>query len=577
MFGRSARDTIKKLSTLVELSTLLNSTLNQREVRKKAMEAVTQLLDCKTSSLLLLDEEKEELYFEVALGKKGEKVKQIRLKMGEGIAGWVAKTQESLIIHDVAKDSRHFSKADSQSNFITRNMIAVPVNSKGRLIGVLEAINKLGGKPFYKQDQKILEMLANQVGIAMENARLYEIVSETFLESAEANKLLGLTFQSKGMLELAYERFQKVPLDLDMIEILYNLAFDCERKRMFELAQMIYQKIAQRKSGFKDTEERIKWLSVTLAIGKGERRQSEKPLNKGADNGHAKIGRYEILGELSRGTLIDVYKGRDPRINRQVAIKVLRYPKGIKEDKRNAIRDLFINQAEAAGRLIHPNIALVYDIGDDWDLCYLAMEFLNGKPLTDWCRKDNMLELDTVLNIAIEICEALSYAHTHDVLHLSMRPSNVFLLKDNRVKVTDFGFSSILEAAGFIPNSKMGIHPSAYYTSPEQIRGEAEDERSDIFSFGVVLYEILTGQKPFQGKNEADLKEQIMLQLPSPPVEIRPSIPLHLSKIVEKAILRQTDRRFQTASELVSYLKQIASAMASNSGENHARAHDGAI
>lgn len=577
MFGRSARDTIKKLSTLVELSTLLNSTLNQREVRKKAMEAVTQLLDCETSSLLLVDEEKEELYFEVALGKKGEKVKEIRLKMGEGIAGWVAKARESLIIHNVAKDSRHFSKADSKSNFITRNMIVVPVNSKGRLMGVLEAINKLGGKPFYKQDQKILEMLANQVGIAMENARLYEIVSETFLESAEANKLLGLTFQSKGMLALAYERFEKVPLNLEMIEILYNLGFDCERKRMFDLAQIIYRKIARRKQGFKDIEERIKWISTALALGKGERRRSQELFKEGADKSHAKIGRYEILGELSRGSLIDVYKGRDPRINRQVVIKVLKFPKGIKDDRRIAIRDLFINQVEAAGRLIHPNIALVYDIGDDWDLCYLAMEFLKGKPLTHWCRMDNMLGLETVLNIAIQICEALSYAHTHDVLHLSMKPSNVFLLQDNRVKVTDFGFSNILKAAGVIPTSKMGIHPSAYYTSPEQIRGKAEDERSDIFSFGVILYEILTGQKPFQGKNEAELEEQIMLQLPSPPIEIRSSIPLRLSRIVEKAILRQTDRRFQTASELVLYLKHIASAMTSNAGENHSSVHSEVI
>lgn len=177
---------VGQLSTLMALSTILNSTLEQKEVRKRAIEAATRLTDSEVGSLLLVDSEKNELFFEVALGEKGEKVKEIRLKMGEGIAGWVAKTGESVIIDDVQNDPRFFKGADKKSSFVTRNMICVPVKSEGKVIGVLQAINKLKGGKFTKDDLEGFISLADQVAIAIEKSRLYQELRDTFFCAAEA-------------------------------------------------------------------------------------------------------------------------------------------------------------------------------------------------------------------------------------------------------------------------------------------------------------------------------------------------------------------------------------------------------
>jgi HD-GYP domain-containing protein (c-di-GMP phosphodiesterase class II) len=170
----------------MELSTILNSTLQQKKVLQRAMEAATRLMGTEVGSLLLVDEESQELVFEVALGEKGDKVKQIRLKPGEGIAGWVARTGEPLVVPDVAKDPRHYRRADQVSHFVTKNMICVPVKIKDRTIGVLQAINKLHDEAFAKEELSLFTGLANQVAIAIENARLYEELESTFLSTAEA-------------------------------------------------------------------------------------------------------------------------------------------------------------------------------------------------------------------------------------------------------------------------------------------------------------------------------------------------------------------------------------------------------
>jgi len=177
---------VRQFVTLLELGAILNSTLEQKEVRKRAMEAATCLMNCEAGSLLLLDEEKEELFFEIALGEKGEAIKEIRLKVGEGIAGWVAKTGKSLLVPDVDKDPRHSKRADEISNFVTRDILCVPVKVKGNLIGVLQAINRLDDEGFKEEDIGLFQLLANQVAIAIDNARLYEEIRETFIGASMA-------------------------------------------------------------------------------------------------------------------------------------------------------------------------------------------------------------------------------------------------------------------------------------------------------------------------------------------------------------------------------------------------------
>jgi HD-GYP domain-containing protein (c-di-GMP phosphodiesterase class II) len=175
-----------EIAELMEVAGILNSSLDPRVVQKKAIETVTRLLDCEVASLLLVDEKSNELYFEVALGTKGDQVKEIRLKMGEGIAGWVAQNNRALVIDDVKTDPRHSTRADDHSKFVTRNMICVPMSVKGNVIGVLEAINKLDHGLFSNGDLSILLSLANEVAIAVDNARLYDELRETFYQTAGA-------------------------------------------------------------------------------------------------------------------------------------------------------------------------------------------------------------------------------------------------------------------------------------------------------------------------------------------------------------------------------------------------------
>lgn len=177
------RSRVERLTILSNLAGLLNSTLDQREVRRRAIEAATRLMDTETGSLLLIDEAAGELYFEVALGEKGARVKELRLKIGQGIAGWVAQMGQPAVVNDAATDSRFYRQADDRSHFVTRNMICVPVRSKDRMLGVLQAINKRVGR-FTDQDLADFTSLANQVAIAIENALLYEELQETFHATA---------------------------------------------------------------------------------------------------------------------------------------------------------------------------------------------------------------------------------------------------------------------------------------------------------------------------------------------------------------------------------------------------------
>jgi HD-GYP domain-containing protein (c-di-GMP phosphodiesterase class II) len=185
-FLGSSRKEAERKAMQTQFSMVLNSTLDQREIRKRAMEAATSLLDAEVGSLLLVDEKTNELFFEVALGVQGENLKQVRLRMGEGIAGWVAANDQAALVNDVANDPRHYKKAQHITQFVTRNMVCVPVRARGKVIGVLQAINKKDAGLFTEQDLDDFWTLANQVAVALENASLYAELQENFLNTAEA-------------------------------------------------------------------------------------------------------------------------------------------------------------------------------------------------------------------------------------------------------------------------------------------------------------------------------------------------------------------------------------------------------
>jgi putative nucleotidyltransferase with HDIG domain len=178
-------DKVEQLNALIELTALINSSLDTQEIRKRAIEAATKLMDAEAGSLLLVDQETGELFFEIAIGEKGNRLKEVRLEKGQGIAGWVAENKQPVIIHDVSSDPRFFKGADEKSEFVTKDMLCVPVMTKEKILGVLQVINKKHGK-FDEEDKEILVALANQVAVAIENANLYEELKETFYGTAQA-------------------------------------------------------------------------------------------------------------------------------------------------------------------------------------------------------------------------------------------------------------------------------------------------------------------------------------------------------------------------------------------------------
>jgi serine/threonine-protein kinase len=372
-------------------------------------------------------------------------------------------------------------------------------------------------------------------------------------ESVELNKSLGLSLQGQGMLDMAFEKFLKCPItDKSIKALLYNLGLDFERKRMFNKALAVYNHIL--KAGtFKDIKRRIKHLKQfeqTLAMPVGQNKKDAGLL--WADSTTKPIlGRYEIIKELGRGAMGTVYLGKDPSINREVAIKTLNYAE-VEAQQLTAVKDQFFREAEAAGKLSHPNIVTIYDVGEDHDMAYIAMELLKGRELTHFCKKDNLLAVDRVLSIGLSAAEALAYAHQQGVIHRDIKPANIILLDNDQTKVADFGIARVMSSS---TKTETGIiFGTPNYMSPEQVAGKKVDGRSDLFSLGVVLYEMLSAEKPFTGENITALMYAITNSNYAPLSQVAPRTPICCVKLIDKLLCKGVSKRYQTADQLI---KQI--------------------
>jgi len=375
-------------------------------------------------------------------------------------------------------------------------------------------------------------------------------------DSVETNKMLGLSFQGQGMLDMAFEKFRKCPVEDESVrELIYSLALDFERKRMFNKAVAAYEHIAQA-GPFKDIEERIKKLKSvgdTMIFGLGS--SPKKDATVLIDNADTKptLGRYEISKELGRGAMGTVYLGKDPRINREVAIKTLRYEE-IDNEQIDEVKKRFFREAEAAGKLSHPNIVTIYDVGEDYDIAFMAMELLEGTDLTKYCQKDNLLPLPEVIRIITAVAGALDYAHENGVVHRDIKPANIMILKNGEIRVADFGIARVMTTSKTQTGVVLGT-PS--YMSPEQIAGQKVDGRSDLFSLGVVFYELLTGEKPFQGDSIATLMFNITTNPPIPLKNFAPGLPEPCFDIVDRLLTKDRDARYLQGKDLVKDLAQI--------------------
>ncbi|MBI5430391.1 MAG: CHASE2 domain-containing protein [Nitrosomonadales bacterium] len=382
-------------------------------------------------------------------------------------------------------------------------------------------------------------------------------------ESAESNRMLGLAFQGQGQLDIAFDKFRKVPIDDSLMEVLYNLGLDFERKRQFNKAESVFKYMAEYNPKFRDLDARLvqsKAMSETLILGGGSTKgnASTMVLDK-AGVSKPMLGRYEIEKELGKGAMGVVYLGKDPKIGRIVAIKTMALAQEFEPDELADVKARFFREAETAGRLNHPNIVTMYDAGEEHDLAYIAMEFLKGKDLVAHTKPDNLLPLPKVMSIIARVADALDYAHKQNVVHRDIKPANIMYDADtDSPKVTDFGIARITDSSKTKTGMVLGT-PS--FMSPEQLAGKKIDGASDLFSLGVSLYQLACGKLPFEGDSMAQLMFKIANEPHTDILSIRPDLPACLVAIINKSLAKQVEVRYANGAEMANALRQCAASM----------------
>jgi eukaryotic-like serine/threonine-protein kinase len=274
------------------------------------------------------------------------------------------------------------------------------------------------------------------------------------------------------------------------------------------------------------------------------------------DRKSERFGRYEILTELGRGAMGVVYKARDPKINRVVAVKTISLAGQPAEEERE-YRERFFREAEAAGRLSHPGIVTIFDVGEEPETRapYLVMEFVGGPSLDKLLSRDgNKLPIESALQLTLELAEALDCAHSQGVVHRDLKPANILLTEDGHAKIADFGVAKL----NFANQTQTGrLFGTPAYMSPEQLHGEAVDGRSDLFSLGVVLYTVLTGYKPFQGHSALTVSYKVVNCDPIPATLLDTELPPGLDYIIARAMAKDPAERYQRGVEMVRDLQEL--------------------
>lgn len=371
-------------------------------------------------------------------------------------------------------------------------------------------------------------------------------------ESSESNRNLALMLQSQGQLDMAFDRYRKCQLDNSVMENLYNLGLDFERKRQFNKAEHVFNYMASHDATFKDIKQRTltaRQLSETVILGghttqhlhteiSGDNLTITKPM----------LGRYQIEKELGKGAMGTVYLGIDPKIGRQVAIKTLALSQAFEASELEAVKSRFFREAETAGKLNHPNIVTIYDAGEEHDLAYIAMELLKGHDLNPYTKAEHLLPFETIIKIMIKVAEALDYAHQQHVIHRDVKPANIMFEPETElVKVTDFGIARITDASKTKTGMVLG---TPNFMSPEQLSGKKLDGRSDLFSLGTTLYQLVTGALPFDGDSMANLMYNISQEQPKDLRELNPDVPISLANIIHTLLQKNADDRYQNGHAL---------------------------
>ncbi|MFM7332115.1 MAG: CHASE2 domain-containing serine/threonine-protein kinase [Brachymonas sp.] len=375
-------------------------------------------------------------------------------------------------------------------------------------------------------------------------------------ESAETNRMMGLALQGQGQLDMAFDRFRRVPASPALLDNLGNLALDFERKRQFNKAQAVYEHMAtldKTHKGLQEKLNRAKNLSETVILGGGGSHPGGTLVLNDGSVEKPMLGRYQVEKELGKGAMGVVYQGKDPKIGRVVAIKTMALSQEFEGDELQDARERFFRKAETAGRLRHPNIVTIYDAGEEHDLAYIAMEFLKGKDLVDYSKDGNLLPMQRVVSIVERVAKALAYAHQNSVVHRDIKPANVmYEHSSDTVKVTDFGIARITDSSKTKTGLVLGT-PS--FMSPEQIAGKKVDGRSDLYSLGVMLFQMLAGVLPFRGESMAELMYKIANE-DAPDIRIiRAEIPQQLADVVAMSLSKRPETRYQDGEQFAADLR----------------------
>jgi serine/threonine-protein kinase len=375
-------------------------------------------------------------------------------------------------------------------------------------------------------------------------------------ESAESNRMLGIAYQAQGQLDLAWDKFRQCPLTDPVMENLYSLALDFERKRQFNKAESVFRYMAEFNPKFRDLEQRLtraKALSETVILGGAQGHPGGTVMLEGGGMEKPMLGRYQVEKELGKGAMGVVYLGKDPKIGRVVAIKTMALSQEFEGDELVEVKERFFREAETAGRLTHPNIVTIYDAGEEHDLAFIAMEFLKGRDLVPYTKKDALLPVPQVMSIVARVAEALGYAHQQNVVHRDIKPANIMYEPESDTpKVTDFGIARVTDSSKTKTGMVLGT-PS--YMSPEQLAGKKVEGRSDLFSLGVTLYQMLSGSLPFTGDSMAQLMFKIANEPHADIRTVNPALPTCVAAVINKSLAKDPDQRYQTGEQMAKAIR----------------------
>lgn len=380
----------------------------------------------------------------------------------------------------------------------------------------------------------------------------------------ESNLQLGQALQAQGHLDQAFAKYRQCATENHVLEAMYSLGEDYERKRQFKKAADVFREISSRRRKYRDVEKRIeKNVQLDNAVilrpnSNGSSTQTLILTSQGVEK--PVLGRYVIEKEIGRGAMGTVYLGRDPKIGRTVAIKTMAFSDEFDEDVADEMKQRFQREANTAGRLKHPNIVTIYDVGEEQGLSYIAMDYLEGEPMSGFTKKDKLLPVETVLEMAAQVAEALHYAHSNNVIHRDIKPENIIYNKQTGTPtVTDFGVASLTNANATKTGIVLG---SPSYMSPQQVSGERLDGRSDLYSLGVTVFQLLTGTLPFKAESLSNLMYKIATEKHPDIRKIREDLPSHIATMINKALHKDLDKRYADGNQMAAALRRCRQKMA---------------